>query len=258
MHIEITDSVYDRLSKLAEGFETPNDVIERLLEKNVKSESVSAPSIYYFPTSQNEFKKAFLNNKSAYRTFVYTDNSTKTSQWNAENFSPSSNLEGNIRSGVLRNWKKKNIKALILSIEPIASDKPTIEGILSKQSHKLANMSTRAKAKQWLKERYPNIKDFKASKLLEDGQRWFFTFNAEKLNSTSNEENVLLLECPKNPDSFLILRLPKDFFRQTSDEFKIRNQNNNPVFDLHISAHQTSFLKTRAEKPLNLSSYMVD
>ena len=122
--IEIPISLYQRLSAHAEGFETPANVIERLLNSyEGRTEAKAEPStvikknvdiptslkIVYYPADEKSFKQMLLKKKTAYLALHKIDGTTEIKEWNASNFQPHSSVNGNLRSGYLRGWKKKGI-----------------------------------------------------------------------------------------------------------------------------------------------------
>jgi predicted CopG family antitoxin len=116
VNIEITKELYERLANLAQGFESPNDVIERLLDSSQSSSTASKPELSFIP-SEEEFKQQLLTEKHAWKKFEYLDGTLKFEPWLASRFSVKSNLRANLWSGALRDWQNKGIKKLTLSIE---------------------------------------------------------------------------------------------------------------------------------------------
>lgn len=121
MQIEISDSTYNRLEKLAEGFDTPDTVISRLLD-SVEGTVESKPEIVLCPSDEEHFKRLLLRDQLAEVAIYKSDMSREVSQWVAKRFTESSNLKANLWSGYLRDWKKKGITKIELSIYP----KPTV------------------------------------------------------------------------------------------------------------------------------------
>jgi len=114
--ITLSDETYRSLESLAIGFDTPERVIERLIEQ-VTSDSVkeTKPRLTFLP-DESTFKKELLLNKRA-QIVLYTKDSVRdVIHWNAARFQPSSNLRANLWSGCLRNWKEKGITSAELSI----------------------------------------------------------------------------------------------------------------------------------------------
>jgi len=129
--IRISDNLYQRLSFHAKGFDTPASVIERLLdfyEKNIeitiprnslKSNQINEPAelqIIYYPINEEEFKKNLLKTKKAYILLHKVDGTTEIKTWNAYRFGENSNVSGNLRSGRLRDWKKRGIYKAEVSV----------------------------------------------------------------------------------------------------------------------------------------------
>jgi len=131
--IRIADVLYNRLAAYAEGFETPSNVMEKILDAyEGKTSSLKGdigtdvvpevePSdvlqIKYIPDSEGEFKQQLLKLKKAYIKIYYTNGTTEIKEWNASKFSKSSKLDGNLRSGYLRGWKKRGIYKAELSVD---------------------------------------------------------------------------------------------------------------------------------------------
>jgi len=120
--IRIPVNLYQRLSSHAEGFDTPANVIERMLnfyeeqkglESTAKHESVNKEStsleIIYYPSDEQSFKKLLLQTKMAYVLLHKVDRSKELKDWNASKFSTYSNVNANLRSGYLRSWKTRGI-----------------------------------------------------------------------------------------------------------------------------------------------------
>lgn len=124
--IRISDDLYERLKSHAEGFDTPANVIERILHtyelngfepvndiKRIKE--ATRLDISYGDMTENKFKNKLLETKYAFITLIFTDGTKKTKRWNASKFSSESSLSGNLRSGILRGWREKGIYQAILT-----------------------------------------------------------------------------------------------------------------------------------------------
>ena len=129
--IEISVTLYERLGQLAQTFETPQDVITRLLDsyemKEIDSGSVEPKittigkivsqnvrkynklDINFFPSDILQFKSLLLKKKQAWILLHMNDGSKNLHQWNASRFSDNSDVLGNLRSGYLRGWREKGI-----------------------------------------------------------------------------------------------------------------------------------------------------
>lgn len=120
--IEISDDLYRRLSLHVNGFETPASVMERIVTfyevqhgiKNTTpvatvSELPMSLDIIYYPADEESFKQQLLQKKVAYLLLLKLDGSKELKEWNAINLTENSNINGNLRSGYLRDWKKKGI-----------------------------------------------------------------------------------------------------------------------------------------------------
>ena len=121
-NVEIPIALYQRLGSHVQGFENPASVIERILDfyeekqGTKKTESVgtvlslpSSLSITYYPSDEESFKKLLLQKKVAYLLLHKIDGTKDLKEWNAINFTDQSSVNGNLRSGYLRDWQKKGI-----------------------------------------------------------------------------------------------------------------------------------------------------
>lgn len=122
--IRISDELYRRLEMHASGFDTPSRVIETILnayEKanpNISARATSQNSevlpsnnldIIYFAGSEEAFKQQLLVSKKAYIKLFYTNDTSEIKEWDASNFSITSPVATNLRSGYLRSWKERGI-----------------------------------------------------------------------------------------------------------------------------------------------------
>ncbi len=126
--LTISKEVYERLVKHRKGFETPNDVIKKLLisyESNfdsidIESDPVEQPlklDINYFPEGEEAFKKEFLKTKKAIVSMTDITGNTVQKLWESPNFKETSSVSGNLRSGYLRKWKEKGIVKVEVAID---------------------------------------------------------------------------------------------------------------------------------------------
>jgi hypothetical protein len=129
--LTITDELYKRLEALANGFDTPTDVIERLLDNyenqgiqqiKIDPAKVIAPrsfqlDVKFIPSNEEVFKQHLIKNKTAWIKLYRVDGSEETKMWRAQSFTHKSDLMGNLRSGYLRGWKEKGICKAVLAIE---------------------------------------------------------------------------------------------------------------------------------------------
>ena len=122
--VRIPINLYNRLSVHANGFETPANVIENILNyyekhKGLKSSiKQSLPQltkqpthleIVYYPSNEQNFKDLLIQTKKAYILLHKQDETSEIKEWNAKNFDKNSQVNGNLRSGQLRGWKSKGI-----------------------------------------------------------------------------------------------------------------------------------------------------
>ena len=129
--IRISDSLYKRLEVHATGFDSPSSVIERILnayegvevpensfdEISIMPESSNKLEIIYFSTDEEAFKERFLDSKKAFVKIFYANDTSEIKEWNASRFTKDSKVEGNLRSGYLRGWKKKGILKAEVAID---------------------------------------------------------------------------------------------------------------------------------------------
>jgi hypothetical protein len=115
--IEIAQTTFVRLEQLAEGFDTPEAVIIRLLD-NIDGKTETKPTLHFDPVDEAEFKLRLIESKEAEVVIYKNDDSREIVKWKANRLSESSNLRGNLWSGLLRGWKSKQIKSVHLSILP--------------------------------------------------------------------------------------------------------------------------------------------
>ncbi|MCE9944022.1 hypothetical protein ACEUCS_19370 [Aeromonas caviae] len=124
--ITVSDEIFNRLEKLAIGFDTPERVIERLLDEVDSDSPKSAgarPKLTFTP-DETAFKNELLTRKKAQVILHFKDGERDVLHWNAERFQPSSNLRANLWSGFLRGWKEKGIIAAEFSVLPRGSNLP--------------------------------------------------------------------------------------------------------------------------------------
>lgn len=124
--ITVSDDIYRRLELLAIGFDTPERVIERLLEEADSGSYRSLenkPNLTFVP-DESTFKSELLAKKRAQVILHFNDGQRDVLHWKASRFRPSSNLRANLWSGILRNWKDKGIVAATLSALPRGSNSP--------------------------------------------------------------------------------------------------------------------------------------
>jgi predicted CopG family antitoxin len=126
--ILVPDDLYKRLELHAIGFDSPVNVIERLLdrcenklEKNYPNENapqvikIKKPELVFHP-SENEFKENLLKQKKAFVSLHKSDGTINRVEWKARRFSSTSSLRGNLWSGLLRNWEIDGIIKAELSV----------------------------------------------------------------------------------------------------------------------------------------------
>ncbi|WP_419951169.1 hypothetical protein [Methylobacterium sp.] len=68
------------------------------------------------PSNEDEFVAALIKHKTARLTMTMRDGRVETKIWHAWNFSPTSNLRGNLSSGYFRNWRERGIVEGLIEI----------------------------------------------------------------------------------------------------------------------------------------------
>ena len=130
-NIELSDTTFSRLEQLAVGFDTPESVIIRLLD-TAEGKTETKPTLTFSPDDESQFKRELIISKEAEIVIYKHDSSREISHWNANRLSDSSNLRGNLWSGILRGWKKKGISKVELSVLPQGLNEPGDETELIK------------------------------------------------------------------------------------------------------------------------------
>jgi len=256
--IEISQTLYENLESLVKGFETPQDIIQRLLSHYQQSNSVQKkPSIFFLADSEEAFKEDLVNTGKAWRAVIRTNNVVDVQIWNAKRFTKKSSLQGNLWSGILRNWKNDGIKGLVLSTDRLPSDYGTLMNLIDNSLSVAKSKTTRQAATKWIENSQPRILDqgFKTSKHFSDHERWFFTFNADILEKDGVQH--LLLAQPENVNNFLLLSIPNEAFIESRNNLVLRNQNGKQVFDIYISSKKEDYLSTASDNPIDLTNYLV-
>ena len=115
--IRIPESLYQRLSAHAEGFDTPANVIEKLLNQiegtppsagSTGSNEPHRPELHFFP-SEDTFRKGLIEGKTGQVVLHFADGGKRDKPWHPSRFTERSNLRANIWSGLLRGWEEKQI-----------------------------------------------------------------------------------------------------------------------------------------------------
>ena len=121
--ISLPDDVYQRLERLAVGFDTPVRVIERLLDEGSAGFTKARPTLTFSP-DESAFKHELLISKKAQVVLHLKSGGREVLHWNASRFKSSSNLRANLWLGFLRDWKDKGITSAELSVLPKALNSP--------------------------------------------------------------------------------------------------------------------------------------
>jgi hypothetical protein len=122
-NIELTSTTFSRLEQLAVGFDTPETVIIRLLDAN-EGKTDNKPELTFFPSDEIQFKRQLISSKEAEVVLYKHNYPREILHWNASRLSETSNLRGNLWSGMLRGWKKKGITKADLSVLPQGLNEP--------------------------------------------------------------------------------------------------------------------------------------
>lgn len=117
MKIEIEEKTFKRLGNLAVGFDTPDAVINRLIDK-VEDKKDVKPILSFTPTDEKNFIRLLVRDKIAEVVLYKSDGSRTISEWRANKLTEQSNLRGNLWSGFLRGWKEKEIISAEFRIYP--------------------------------------------------------------------------------------------------------------------------------------------
>ena len=120
MNISIEQKTFERLEKLAIGFDTPDAVIQRLIDayENKKDEK---PTLTFSPTDEKQFLSLLVKRRFAEVTLNKIDGSRDILSWEVNALTEKSNLRGNLWSGFLRGWKDKGIISADFYIYPSSS-----------------------------------------------------------------------------------------------------------------------------------------
>ena len=103
-------------------------------------------------------------------------------------------------------------------------------------------MTTRKRAKKWLRKNYPTETSnyLRTSKYFSDLKIWYFTFPTKFFEAGMEGYVNILCETRTDQDQFHYLKVPFSFFRENKDEFDIRESRDK--FDLRISAKAGNWL----------------
>ena len=127
--IAVDELTFGRLEKHAQGFDTPANVIARLLDYYETNEGIeydkeelripdtpTSLEVIFHPKDERVFKTKLIESKKAWILLYKTDGTVTLHEWNAKMFSEMSNLRGNLQSGYLRSWKSRKIFKAELAI----------------------------------------------------------------------------------------------------------------------------------------------
>ena len=117
MEITISDATYNRLAAMASGFETPEAVINRLIDITEAGQT-KKPELFFNPANEDEFKQALLLSKQARVELFKQDGSSEEGIWKVRALSETSSVRANLWSGYLRNWKEKGIVRAVFTVLP--------------------------------------------------------------------------------------------------------------------------------------------
>ncbi|MEZ8297481.1 hypothetical protein AB6D11_27255 [Vibrio splendidus] len=117
VRIDVSPETYTKLEALAQGFDTPEAVIIRLINA-IEGKEESKPILSFYPNDETIFKQKLIETKEAEVVLYKSDGSREITRWNANRISETSNLRGNLWSGFLRGWKTKGITSAEFTILP--------------------------------------------------------------------------------------------------------------------------------------------
>lgn len=117
MDITVSEATYNRLAALASGFETPEAVINRLIDANEIGQT-KKPELLFNPANEDEFKQALLVSKQARVELFRQDGTSEEGIWKVRTLSEQSSVRANLWSGYLRNWKDKGIVRAVFTVLP--------------------------------------------------------------------------------------------------------------------------------------------
>lgn len=110
--VSISDDVYRRLEALAVGFDSA--------EESGSKSSENKPSLTFVP-DEAAFKNELIARNKVQVVLHLKNGERDAIHWNTSRFQPNSNLRANFWSGILRNWKDKEIPSAELSVLPRAT-----------------------------------------------------------------------------------------------------------------------------------------
>lgn len=126
MDITLSDATYHRLAALARGFETPEQVINRLIDA-VQWNPNTKPELLLCPANEDEFRNALQVSKQAKVEMFKKDGTCETRMWKARSISADSSILSNIWSGYLRNWKEKGIVRAVFTVLEASDESNVVE-----------------------------------------------------------------------------------------------------------------------------------
>lgn len=116
--VEVSLDTFKRLEGLAVGFDSPESVINRLIDK-YSNAPISKPKISFFPSDEKKFLSGLVKSRVAEIALYKADGTREILHWKASKISINSNLRGNLWSGFLRGWQEKGIVEAELSLLPV-------------------------------------------------------------------------------------------------------------------------------------------
>jgi hypothetical protein len=114
VNIDIKESTFKRLERLVIGFDTPDAVINRLVD-SYENKKTTKPTLSFYP-DESDFLRLLVKCGMANVTLYMENGNQETLPWKASKLTFDSNLRGNIWSGLLRGWKEKGIISAHFSI----------------------------------------------------------------------------------------------------------------------------------------------
>lgn len=117
--VRISQKLFNRLEAHARGFDTPAEVITRILDAyegkdpdiepaSRKDVNGTKPVLAFFP-DEDSFRKHLIDGNDGRVVLICADGSKEEKVWNSVRFKSTSNLRANIWSGYLRGWRESGI-----------------------------------------------------------------------------------------------------------------------------------------------------
>lgn len=86
-------------------------------QENLTTPNFSKPETFLYPADPVQFKALLIQSKEAWVMLHKSDGQRDLHHWNASRFTEHSDVMNNLRSGYLRNWRKKGIVKAEIAID---------------------------------------------------------------------------------------------------------------------------------------------